>query len=179
MSTARSMAVLTATRRSLLAAIVLIVGCPRPTDPTPQIAVTPGAANRINRIPSRSLGKPAPSGNAKARVHPMKAGEELAGPNATGRPGDWILENDEVVFVIDALGGGGGFAESGGNLIDAADAKTRKDELGQLFTYFGTFPRQGVYTKIDARTETDGTAVVESRGTELYEANVEVVTEFR
>ena len=34
----------------------------------------------------------------------MKAGEELGGPNATGRPGDCVLENDEVAFVIEALG---------------------------------------------------------------------------
>jgi hypothetical protein len=109
----------------------------------------------------------------------MRAGDELGGPNATGKPGDWMIENDEVVFVVDALGGGAGFAESGGNIVDAADAKTRKDELGQLFTYFGTFPRQGVYTSIDARVEADGTAVVESRGKELYDASLSVVTQYR
>lgn len=114
-----------------------------------------------------------------ARVHPMRAGEELGGPNATGKPGDWVLENDEVVFVIDALGGGAGFAESGGNLLDAADARVRKDELGQFFTFFGTFPRQGVYTKIDTRSEPDGTAVVLARGKELYDASLDVVTEYR
>jgi hypothetical protein len=114
-----------------------------------------------------------------ARVHPLRKGEELGGPNATGKPGDWVIENDEVVFVIDGLGGGAGFAESGGNVVDAADARTRKDELGQLFTYFGTFPRQGVYATIDTRVEPDGTAVVESRGKELYEASIDVVTQFR
>ncbi len=163
-------------RRRLVLIALAIAGCPKPTDGTPQIAVTPGAASRINLIGSHS--KPAKP-KTPARVHPLKAGDELGGPNATGRVGDWVLENDEVVFVIDGLGGGGGFAESGGNLIDAADAKTRKDELGQLFTYFGTFPRQGVYTTIDTRLEPDGTAVVESRGKELYEPNIDVVTQFR
>ena len=83
----------------------------------------------------------------------MRAGEELGGPNAIGRPGDLVLENDEVVFVVDRIGSSSGFAESGGNVVDAADARARKDELGQQFTYFGKFPRQGVYD--DAR-ERDG-----------------------
>lgn len=108
----------------------------------------------------------------------MRAGEVLGGPNVTGKPGDWVLENDEVVFVIDALGGGGGFAESGGNLVDAADAKVRLDELGQLFTCFGSFPRQGVYTAIDAHPGEGGAAVVVARGHELLDANIAVVTEY-
>lgn len=167
-------------RLGLLALVcaATLLGCPKQEDFTPQIAVSPNAANRMNLIPSRA-GRPQASANARARAHPMRAGEALGGPNATGKVGDWVLENDEVVFVIDGLGGGGGFAESGGNLIDAADARLRKDELGQLFTYFGTFPRQGVYTAIDAREEKDGTAVVIARGKELYEPAVEVVTEYR
>ena len=152
-----------------------IAGCPKETDHAPP---TPGAERRIDLVPSKAVRAKAPA-KARARVHPMRAGEELGGPNATGKPGDWVLENDEVVFVVDGLGGGAGFAESGGNVIDAADAKTRKDELGQLFTYFGAFPRQGVYTKIDARMEADGTAVVESRGKELYDGSIGVVTQFR
>ncbi len=146
-------------------------------DPTPEIKVTPGAAKRIGLIPSRSEGsKPA---RGSARVHPLVAGQELGGPNATGKAGDWMLENDEVVFVIDALGGGAGFAESGGNLIDAADATTRQDELGQVFTYFGAFPRQAVYAEIDTRVEADGTAVVVCRGTEIREPTLAVETEWR
>jgi hypothetical protein len=156
--------------------VSLLAGCPKSTDPTPQIQVSPGAAARVNILDSKRARN---TGNTKARVHPMSRGEELGGPNAIGKPGDWMIENDEVVFVIDALGGGTGFAESGGNLVDAADAKVRKDELGQVFTYFGTFPRQGVYSKIDARIENDGSAVVEARGKELYDPSLEVVTNYR
>ena len=155
----------------------VIAGCPREADRASAPIARPGAEERVSPAPGRSVrAKP---GSARARVHPMAPGEELGGPNATGKPGDWVLENDEVVFVIDALGGGAGFAESGGNVIDAADAKSRRDELGQLFTYFGTFPRQGVYTQIDTRVEPDGTAVVESRGKELYDASLRVSTEYR
>jgi hypothetical protein len=177
------------TKRGTLVALgaiaVLAAACPRPTDGTPNIEVSPGAAGRAGLIPSRA-GKTGAGASAAgaarvepARVHPLEAGHQLGGPNATGRPGDWVLENDEVVFVVDGLGGGGGFAESGGNLIDAADAKIRKDELGQLFTYFGTFPRQGVYTSISSRQDPGGVAVVVSRGHELYEPSLEVTTEFR
>lgn len=162
---------------SIAVVLAAAAGCPRPTDGTPRIEVTPGAAGRIGLIPSRAGVAEAP--RVRARVHPMARGEELGGPNATGRAGDWVLENDEVTFVIDGLGREVGFAESGGNLVDAADAKTRKDELGQLFTYFGAFPRQGVYAAIDARVLPDGSAVVEARGVELYEPALEVVTEYR
>ena len=139
--------------------------------------MTPGAAKRIGLFASHDT--PSTPSPAPARVHPLVAGSELGGPNATGKPGDWVLENDEVVFVIDALGGGAGFAESGGNLIDAADARTRKDELGQVFTYFGAFPRQAVYTRIETRMEADGTAVVVCRGVEIRDSALAVETEWR
>ena len=166
-----------------LLAVLGLVACPKPTDGDPQIAISPNLQDRLNLI--HGHGGPAhkaqPSANARSHAHPMKAGEQLGGPNATGKPGDWMLENDEVVFVIDALGvgGSGGFAESGGNLVDAADAKVRKDELGQLFTYFGTFPRQGVYTKLEATDLPSGEAVIVARGHELYDAALEVETEYR
>src|SRR5690606_34292635 len=112
---------------ALLAALAFAACGPR-GDHTPRIEVTPGAAGRIGLIASRA-GARRDASDARARVHPMAEGGSLGGPSATGKPGDWVLENDEVVFVIDALGGGGGFAESGGNLIDAADARVRRDEL--------------------------------------------------
>ncbi|MBS2014444.1 MAG: CehA/McbA family metallohydrolase [Deltaproteobacteria bacterium] len=173
-------------RRSFLPFFVaFLAACPKPTDGDPQIPVTPGAAARINLVGSRA-GKTVKSTDgteraARARAHTMDASpaSRLGGPNATGRPGDWVLENDEVVFVIDSLAGGGGFAESGGNLVDAADARLRKDELGQLFTYFGVFPRQALYGSMTGREEPDGTAVVEVKGRELWEPSIEVTTEYR
>lgn len=166
----------------LLAASFGLGACPKPTDGDPQIAISPGVEGRMRLAPGRGGPRPkAPKAGATARahVHPLQAGGELGGPNATGKVGDWVLENDEVVFVIDALGGGGGFAESGGNIVDAADARVRKDELGKVFTYFGTFPRQGVYATIDVNELLDGTAVITSRGRELYEAALEIETEYR
>jgi hypothetical protein len=166
------------TRRALV--VLLVVGataCPAPADVTPLIHVDPRAAARLDWF-AKPAGSAAPAQAAAARVHVMKDGEQLGGPNAIGRPGDLLLENDEVVFVIDQLGSSAGFAETGGNIVDAADAKARKDELGQVFSYFGTFPRQGVYDTVTSGTDRDGTAWVEARGKELYEPRLAVTTRY-
>jgi hypothetical protein len=166
-------------RRALVVALLVtgVAACPAPSDVTPLIHVDPRAASRLDW-----LGKPAASADAPAphpaRVHVMKDGEQLGGPNAIGRPGDLLLENDEVAFVVDQLGSSSGFAETGGNVVDAADAKARKDELGQIFAYFGTFPRQGVYDTLTSGTDPDGSAWVEARGHELYEPQLAVVTRY-
>src|SRR5260221_14561311 len=108
-------------------AVVSLVACPKPTDSTPLIPIQPNLKGRIELL-DRFHGKHDPHAPpAPARVHVMKEGEELRGPNAVGRPGDLLLENGEVAFVIDQLGAGMGFAESGGNLVDAADARARID----------------------------------------------------
>ena len=138
--------------------------CPAPADLTPMIHVDPRAAGRIDWLGKPAASSEGPPRPKPARVHVMKDGEQLGGPAATGRSGDLLLENDEVAFVIDQLGSSTGFAESGGNLLDAADAHARKDELGQLFTYFGTFPRQGVYDTLTSGTGEDGSAWVQARG---------------
>lgn len=160
-----------------LTCLLALAACPAPADVTPMIHVDPHAAGRLDW-----LAKPAASGEPArprtARVHVMRDGEQLGGPGATGRPGDLLLENDQVAFVIDQLGSSTGFAETGGNLLDAADAHARKDELGQLFTCFGTFPRQGVYDTLASGTGDDGSAWVEARGHELYETRLAVTTRY-
>ncbi len=158
------------------AACLGAAACPPHADVTPPIHVSPGAAAIWGKVMAApSVPEPAPK---PSRAHPMGDGEQLGGPNAIGRPGDWILENDEVVFVIDRIGSSAGFAESGGNIVDAADARTRKDELGQMFTYFGKFPRQGVYQAVNGGAASDGSAFVEAKGRELYEPSVMVTTRY-
>ena len=165
-----------------LVGLVSLAACPRPTDGNPQIAISPNFEARCRAMPALCGLEPtaaaARNPAARARAHPLAAGEQLGGPNATGKVGDWILANDEVVFVIDALGSGGGFAESGGNLVDAADARARKDELGQLFTHFGTFPRQAVYGSIDAAEDAQGAAAITARGRELLDPALAVETTY-
>src|SRR5580698_8505026 len=149
--------------------------CRTPRDVTPLIRVDPNAPGRINWLATPAATAPRV---APARVHSARAGEELVGTNAIGRPGDLLLENDEVAFVIDRIGSSSGFAESGGNVVDAADARVRKDELGQQFTYFGKFPRQGVYETLTSGTAADGSAWIEAKGRELYEPKLLVTTRY-
>ncbi|MDB4946833.1 MAG: hypothetical protein JWP97_6367 [Labilithrix sp.] len=164
----------------LAALTVLLAACPTPGDGTPQIAVSPNAAGRMRLLPG-ARGGHARGGAAAGRayVRPLKEGEALGGPNATGKQGDWLLGNDEVVFVVEALGPGSGFAESGGNLLDAADAHLRKDELGQIFTNLGPFPRQAVYSSLDAREDGSGAAILVAKGHELYDAKLAVETRYQ
>ena len=165
--------------RRLLPGLVLVLATCAPKDDfVPPIHVQPGAAARAGWIGHGNAPDAGVAAVTPARVHVMKSGEELGGPNAIGRPGDLLLENDEVAFVIDQLGSSAGFAESGGNIVDAADAKLRKDELGQIFTYFGTFPRQGVYEKVSTGTAADGSAWIEAVGHELYATDVSVTTRY-
>lgn len=72
--------------------------------------------------------------NDATEVKPART-RRIAGPDdglrgrfATGRTGDYVLENDEIAVVIDQLGAGQGIAPGGGTLIDAADAE---DALGR------------------------------------------------
>lgn len=104
--------------------------------------------------------------------------DRIGGPLAIAREGDYVLENAEVAFVINQLGRGFGFQESGGNIIDAADARVRSDELGSLFTYFGVFPRQALYDALTFGAEKDGTAWIEVRGRELYEDKLAITTRY-
>jgi hypothetical protein len=104
--------------------------------------------------------------------------DRVGGPLALGRDGDYVIENREVAFVINQLGRGFGFSESGGNIVDAADAVARIDELGSLFTYFGVFPRQALYDALTFGAEKDGTAWIEVRGRELYEEKLAITTRY-
>ncbi|MEO7327961.1 MAG: CehA/McbA family metallohydrolase, partial [Minicystis sp.] len=65
-----------------------------------------------------------------------------------------------------------------GNIVDAADAVTRRDELGQVFTYFGTFPRQALYDSMKSGVDAQGAAWIEVRGHELYEEELSIVTRY-
>jgi hypothetical protein len=158
--------------RPALAGLTLLAlsGCPGHGDVTPLLPVHPHPG-----IFEAVLGDRAA---ARARVHVMRDGEQLGGPSAVGRPGDLVIENDEVVFVVDQLGSSAGFAESGGNLVDAADARVRKDELGQMFTFLGKFPRQGLYDTLTSGVADDGSAWIEARGHELYEPKLLVTTRY-
>jgi len=114
-----------------------------------------------------------------ARVRKIAGpGDALGGPYASGTSGDYVLENDEITIVIDQLGGGQGLAESGGNIVDAGDAKVRVDALGQMFTSFGMSMQQALYESVRTGVEVDGSAWVEVSGHELHDEKLRVRTRY-
>ena len=65
----------------------------------------------------------------------------FGGRGVLGKVGDYFLANDKIRVVIDDIGKRQGFAESGGNIIDAARRDRNIDLLTQLITYFdNSFP---------------------------------------
>ena len=164
-------------RATALAAVLLLsgwsAGCAATGDYTPQIHVVDGAAARVFLIPSH---RPPPAAVAKAsaaaHVHAMVAGEELGGPNATGQPGDLVLSNGEVVFVVAREAAG----QAAGSLLDAADARDRKDELEQVVASVGTSAPAVV--SLTTGETADGAAWVEAKGHDARRPDVEVTTRY-
>lgn len=150
-------------REVLLLACLALTACPAPADVTPLIDVDPRAAQRIALLGGAGPLPAEPAKPAAARVHVMAEGEALGGPSASGRAGDFVLENAEVVFVV---GHPSRRAEGvpGGVLLDAADAHARSDELGSVVPSFGTAPNERPYDAVATGTETDGSAWIEARG---------------
>jgi hypothetical protein len=159
--------------------LLALAGCPSPSDITPVIHVDPRAAQRLqwlaDPVAAAEAEEPAPA--TAARVHAMKEGEQLGGPGATGRPGDLLLENAEVAFVVGQVGGAGP-AERGGSVLDAADATTRKDELGQVVASFGAPSPAVEYRWLRSGAEGDGSAWIEVVGRGASLAALVVTTRY-
>ncbi|AUX46718.1 hypothetical protein SOCE26_082270 [Sorangium cellulosum] len=156
-----------------LAALSLAASTCAPPLQNGSVVVSSGAAERLGMLCRWGHGGgeqgelcPAAEGAARpARVRRITApADALTGPLAVGRPGDYVLENDEIAVVVEQLGPGTGLAESGGHLIDAADARARRDELGQLVPRLGAPPRQVIYRDITTGAGEGGAAWIEARG---------------
>jgi hypothetical protein len=178
---------LRARRRLALALLIITAASCAPPLQNGGVELHEGFAERLSaicRFRHEATGGALPCAAPEERSPPARTrritgpSDALGGPLAIGRAGDLLLENNLVVVVIDQLGRGQGFAESGGNLVDAADAVTREDELGQVFTYLGAFPRQAVYASLTSGVDARGAAWVEARGHELYEERLQVVTRY-
>lgn len=105
--------------------------------------------------------------SAAATVRRAQALSELCtGPNAVGKIGDWVLDNEIIRVVIDDVQtGGGGFSLSGGQLVDfSRSSRGALDELGQVFNFLGNFPRQLRYTSASSAQNPDGSAQVVVQG---------------
>jgi hypothetical protein len=154
-----------------LAALAALPACPAPADTTPLIHVDPRAAQRLAWLGHVAGGEDdeKPAAPPAAHVHPMKDGEQLGGPAARGRPGDLVLENAEVAFVVD---------QRRRRLIDAADAHARKDELGQMAPRIGSTSAPEACASVRGGTDADGSAWVEARGCVSADAKLALTTRY-
>jgi hypothetical protein len=106
-----------------------------------------------------------------------RATDLLDGAAAEGRVGDFRLDNDLVAVIVSAPAHAFGFAESGGNVIDAAPAGGH-DALGQVYGYLAdSFPRQPIYERVEV-VDRGTSAVVIARGHDSDNAAVAVETEY-
>jgi len=160
--------VVAAVAAAAAAVVAAAAGCLGPTLPLPQADTTPAGA------PSEAPARAARPARAFAVT---RATDLLDGASAEGRVGDFRLDNDAVAVIVSAPGHAFGFAESGGNVIDAAPAGGH-DALGQVYGYLGdTFPRQPVYDRVEV-AERGATAVVVARGHDSDDPTIAVETEY-
>jgi hypothetical protein len=148
--------------------MVTLAGCLGPPlalpDPNSAPVVVPTSAPGSQVQPARAFVVQQPS-------------QLIDGPMADGQLGDYRLENERVAFIISAPERALGFAESGGNLIDAAPLGG-KDVIKQLHGYLDDrSPRQPIYTEMQVAQRGD-TAVVIARGHDSQDEALAITTEY-
>ncbi|MFO0619120.1 MAG: hypothetical protein U0414_41410 [Polyangiaceae bacterium] len=140
-------------------AAIGLAGCAAPVQ-NGSIIVLPGATERLiaaMHYGFDGVGEAKPS----ASVTQITSREQLAeGPSATGKVGDWILENGGVVVVIADVDG----SARSGTLVDVARNPRRRDAVAAFETRVLGEPVR--YTTIKSGTdEALGSAFVEVSGT--------------
>jgi len=143
-----------------------------PPRPPGQVARDAPAAH-----PSGERGKP-----ARAMVIGSD-GDLVGGAEADGKRGDLRLENGKVAFIVDGPGSALGFADSGGNLIDAVPlgrcgGATCRDSIKQVFGYLDdSFPRQPLYDRVEPG-QRGTTAFVRASGHDSQDPRLLITTEY-
>ncbi|WP_437925497.1 hypothetical protein WMF37_41600 [Sorangium sp. So ce291] len=175
-------------RAAGLAALALACATCAPPAQNGSVVVSSGAAERLGMLcrwghgdaeQGALCGRGDEGAARPARVRRITGpADALSGPLAAGRPGDHVLENDEIAVVVDQLGPGTGLAEGGGHVIDAADARARRDELGQIVARVGAPARQAIYSELATGVGEDGVAWIEVRGRELAGGALSVTTRY-
>src|SRR5688572_11511207 len=108
-----------------------------------------------------ALGAGCGGGEARVQAHQLTDPRELlAGPDATGGVGDWVLSNDRVVAIIDDVSHRNHLAPAGGTLIDFATRAGGQDALPQVYQIFLYSQRLPIaYDHIEARVDGDTASI--------------------
>jgi hypothetical protein len=113
-------------------------------------------------------------------VQISSSGQLIPGVTADGQIGDYLLSNPQVRVVIDAIDHPHGFANTGGNIIDAADA-SGEDRFASMFTMFDNhFGRQANYATLTIINPGGGgqTAHIRCVGVDSENPEVAVATDY-
>lgn len=123
----------------------------------------------------------APAAHADAVVRQITDPADLIpGQVAQGQVGDWYLANDHVRVIIDDIPNPHGFANTGGNILDAA-TPAGEDLFASMFTLFAsTFGRQADYDTATIVNAGGGAnpAVLRVSGVDSTDPSIVVVTEY-
>ena len=119
-----------------------------------------------------------PSEAARAFII-TRAADLLAGVEADGRIGDVRLDNGRCAFIIDRVESALGFADSGGEVIDAAPLPSGRDAIKQVFGYLkDEFPRQPIHDRVEVENPGPATASVIASGHDSGNAKLHLTTRY-
>ncbi|MGI8908061.1 MAG: CehA/McbA family metallohydrolase [Candidatus Sumerlaeaceae bacterium] len=102
-------------------------------------------------------------------------------PGASAVPGDYLLQNAKVSFVVNAPEHPNGNANTGGYVIDAFMNDRPGDRLGQLHLYLNDkYPRMARYTtaKIVLDGSTTSAVAVEVTGQDIEDPTIDITTTY-
>lgn len=148
--------------RRLLAALLLALSSAACGPPVQNggVFVLPGATERLilaMRMGYRGAGEAKPSADVRVA---SSSDDLVGGSGASGKVGDLVLENEQVVAIVAAIDG----TDRGGTLVDFARNPSRDDELAHLATSVLGHPVR--YTTLKTGTDAaTGAAYVEVSGT--------------
>ncbi|MFO0589728.1 MAG: hypothetical protein U0441_19470 [Polyangiaceae bacterium] len=103
-----------------------------------------------------------------------KAEDGLRGSFASGRAGDYVLENGDVAIVI----GQPGDPKRGGAILDAGDATARVDALGEVIASLGGAEDAAVYETVVTGAGNEGAAYVEAQGHAAASPTIRITTRY-
>jgi len=89
------------------------------------------------------------------------------------------MDNGRCAFVIDRVESALGFADSGGEIIDAAPLPLGRDAIKQMFGYLkDEFPRQPIHDHVEVENPGPATAIVVANGHDSGNAKLHLVTRY-
>jgi hypothetical protein len=106
---------------------IALLGCGAPTQ-RDSLLIAPGAADRLQIAMRYGYGGLADVPRPAEARRVLSPDQLVDGPGATGKLGDWVLENRAIVAVVTAADG----TARGGKLVDLARKGTRIDGLGRF-----------------------------------------------